>query len=985
MKENIRFRGLSFDKDEQSAAHGELSLCAGVELHDGALRPSVLEGTKVQHEGTDSELTGTLLYVHETPSYRHYITQNDKTLYWYKKDGTDGTVIKTFAQADGDVISVNSVGNTLLVMTENTGLHYILWKETNYKYLGTQIPFLPIEFGPSEQYRAKYDRSTINSDQVGESFYAWRQMPMIAFNSSDISEGAFNPNDQTRIVTISPNFQAPLTEAVHAIINQSNNMIAKDGHFYAPFMLRYCYRLYDGSMVMHSAPVFMNVIHPLSFKVYCTNISVPDFEENVDTHEITTIENGHIEITNGSDDDTDVTVTYTELDEQGTARSYTFRIEYEHVVLQYIPNNVGIRYHIEPEANENYNAILNSLKGDWSDIVKSVDVFVSAPILREDMGELIKQMVIESPSKGVRRSLLMEYKNTMGIWTNPYMRGGVWYRTRRTNNVMFDIPKLSDEQYWQKICDTSNFYKIASYQLDELEVSDGRSLYTELKYDKSVIPNITAQEQMIDEYHTHNQLVPINGNSGMYVYNHRLNLYGMKEKLFEGFSMYNMINWYAATAENVIKIGDITVELDTEDGKKYVKEQNGRYFFIPHYAITKGLLFYPDSRATKMYIRDVNSTTIVLPMKSLNFLNGAVAVGAFFKENLNDFVTTPAVTPPSVNSIVPLPNRIITSEVDNPFVFPLNGRNAVGIGNVKGIAAVTRALSQGQVGDHDLVVFSTDGIWVLKVSSEGTYMAAHNISREVCSNPRSICQLDQSIVFATQRSLSKFVESDVVSISDVLDGPIPNLADMLPDLARAIEDNTDLSTLLDFSTPAVDMFNQGRVFYDYVSSRIVVLQQNTSNAASVALVFSIRDMAWSTMMVPAIRSVIPGYPSPFVQIGGNGDDAGKVMILDRQYGYSGAIPHAGLIITRTLTFSDTMDIIRGFRQLTDSAQMPLLFFYGSNDQRKWQMIGQTAREFYEYMPGHPFRFFRIAINTSMLPSEEYQQLELEIISKYAKL
>jgi hypothetical protein len=337
-----------------------------------------------------------------------------------------------------------------------------------------------------------------------------------------------------------------------------------------------------------------------------------------------------------------------------------------------------------------------------------------------------------------------------------------------------------------------------------------------------------------------------------------------------------------------------------------------------------------------------------------------------------------------------LPNRIITSEVDNPYYFPLEGRNAVGIGSVKGIAAVTRALSQGQVGDHDLVIFSTDGIWVLKVSSTGTYMSSHNISREVCSNVRSICQLDQSIVFATQRNLSKFVESDVVSISEVLDGPIPNLVTMLPGLKEWFSTDTPVGShpdaniwqMLNWGTPAVDMFNHGRVFYDYAGLRVIVLTADTSNA-SVALVFSIRDLAWSTMCVPAIKAVMPGYPSPFVQLGD-----GKVMILDKQYDYTvpqNAVAKTGLIVTRTLTFSDTMDVLRGFRQLTDCAQPSLLFFYGSNDQRTWKMIGQTARDFYEYLPGHPYRFFRIAINTSMLPNEEYQQLELEVINKYAKL
>ena len=975
MKENIRFRGLSFDKDEQSAAHGELSLCAGVELHDGALRPSVLDGTKVQHEGTDSELTGTLLYVHETPSYRHYITQNDKTLYWYKEDGTDGTVIKTFVQADGDVISVNSVGNTLLVMTKNTGLHYILWKDTNYKYLGTQIPFVPIEFRPTKQYTAKFDRSTIDTEASSESTTAWRQ-----FYPGEGKEphNSLSIDQNSKTITIDKDIRSAVTEAVQAIINQANNTVAKDGHFYAPFMLRYCYRLYDGSMVMHSAPVFMNVSLPQSIKVYCDNagtmkekftpsegwIPVPPESQYIDTR------SNAIEIREGDD---------------------TYHTKADNFVLRYSPSNVGIEYLIVPDNwnSPTINSNLKTLKDDWSDIVSSVDIFVSAPILREDFSNLIEKLVQEQDNdrmKGVRATNLINLENEWYIIA-PYEGESITIpQAKFLNNMAFDIPTLSEDAYLQKILDTSSYFKIASYKLEDLKVGWGSQQYefNLLDYDKSIVPNITVQEEMKDDYHTHNQLLPISPESGMYVYNHRLNLYGMKEKLYKGIPLVSMLNNYVAYdsgSPERIFVNSVHVELQTESGKKLVGYFNQAG--TTPYVLSKTLFFYPDSRATKMYIQSnsmASNQYWVLKMEPLNFLNGAVASEAFWKDNLNDFAKT--VTLPDTNDIVPLPNRIITSEVDNPYMFPLNGRNAVGIGNVKGIAAVTRALSQGQVGDHDLVVFSTDGIWVLKVSSEGTYMAAHNISREVCSNPRSICQLDQSIVFATQRSLSKFVESDVQSISAMLDGPIPDLATMFPSLATAFADNTELGKLLRFSTPAVDMFNNGRVFYDYASLRVIVLPAETSRE-SVALVFSIRDMAWSTMRIPAIRAVIPGYPSPFVQTAD-----GKVMILDKQYDYTvpqNAVAKTGLIVTRTLTFSDTMDIIRGFRQLTDSAQMPLLFFYGSNDQRTWQMIGQTAREFYEYMPGHPFRFFRIAINTSMLPSEEYQQLELEVINKYAKL
>lgn len=956
MKENIRFKGLSFSRDEQQAVHGELSLCAGVELHDGALRASVLEGTEVPNKllrvSVDpQDRLVTLKYVHETASYRHFVGVAGKGLYWFNADGTTGgtgAAIHTFGN-DDSILSVNSNGNTLIVLAMS-GVHYILWNDEAYKYLGQQPPLVKMEFRPTEDFKGEYDRSNlpkVHTEYVTnpETYHAWR-----AISQGDTGYAQTYLQADGSEVKIIPDKQAETTEAVWALINQTNNIIANDGHFYAPFMIRYCYRLFDGSMIMHSSPVFMDISLPLSYKVYCLNAQrKADGDHSIilyaDTETLHVNETGELATNNG------LPSGITPLFE---TNKFTFR---------YTPNNVGIQYRVASSSE------LTQLKDEWSDIVESIDIFITAPIVREESGKLIKKLIVEDPQYGVRAASLAK-------WSSIY--GTIWNGDHYNDEFIFDIPKLSEDEYKKKIFDTSTFFKLKSCKLDDISTGS----YQTLDYDKYVVPNITTQEQMIDDYHTHNLLLPISDKSGMYVYNHRLNLYGMKEQLFNGFSLPEMTNECSDTHHGgtTCTVTKVIVELDTEDGKKVV-EHSGNVTLYP-YNITKAMLFYPDARAKKMTLVLSDNSKFVLKMESLSFLNGAAVKELFWKDNLNDFSSIANVPAVSSAATVTMVNKVITSEVDNPFYFPLAGRNTVGVGSIIGLAAVTRALSQGQVGDHDLVVFSTDGIWVMKVSSEGTYMSTHNISREVCSNVNSICQLDQSIVFATQRGLSKFVESDVISISDELDGPMPVWNTLLPSLVAEFPAATAaaMARLLAFGTPAVQMFNSGRVFYDYASKRVVVLPSGAAD--SVSLVFSIRDQAWSTMCVPGILSIVPGYPSPFIQ-----KNDGTVLVLDKQYDYvgQGVQRQPGVVITRTLTFSDTMDVLRGFRQYTDSASMPTLYFFGSNDQRSWKLIGKTSREFYEYLPGHPFRFFRIAVSMSLLPSEVYQQLELEVINKYAKL
>lgn len=1054
-KEVLRFKGLSLNRDEQSAGHGELSLCAGVELHDGALRPSVLEGSKVaesltvdrvEYEGDGNgviirDTQATLLYVHETASYRHLIGRIDQTqvLVWFEKDGTPGSPALIHAFADDDeIISINSVGNTLVVLTK-TGLYYVLWKntESKYKYIGNKMPFIDIRFRPTAQKTATYDLSTFTNEGSEKSVDE-------AFRKIGDKANAFytlNPDGNNTLVNIDKEDRSYITDEVWALINQANDTVKKDGHFYAPFLIRYCYRLYDGTTAMHSAPVFMNVSLPHTFRVYAGTLT------KLTSLKTQTIGKHYVTASETREEVESEETTYYNTPEEKPIESINKKVkieaqsgniyETEDSFLVYYPNNVGIEF-VLPNDDDGVNADnLRKLKEDWSDIIKSVDIFVSPMLVREKSGEQIKTLHTETGDMcGVRNWAKIYYTATRYITESVrteqhFVNNGYTRETYETRekyiNTMFDIPMETEEEYFNKIKDTNTFFLIKSINTDEgtLTVKDGNlNQYDELELDKNVVQNITSQELLKDEYHSHNTLFPIDDNSGMFVYNHRVNLYGMMEKLFEGFALDSMLNEYFTNRVNdgwryndvpddhSYEIQSVYVRINTEDGAKYVKAEIPVETTIKAQRLCQSLLYYPDRRADEMVIilRDNMAMfedpfkALILKMEAHNFLNGAIVTSLFWKDDIDDsdLKYVPVL---DTDDVVAMPNKILTSEADNPYLFSVSGRNTVGIGIIKGVSAVTRALSQGQVGDHDLTVFATDGIWVLKVSSEGTYMNAHNISREVCSNPKSICQLDQSVVFATERSLSRFVESNVVSMSDMLDGPIRKWADILPGLTGYFPDAEHNGTeaqqlirrMLDFDTPAVEMFTKGRVFYDYAGSRVIVLPAADATgvvagepdadatgvvAGTVAMVFSIRDQAWSTMPIPAIKAVVPGYPSPFVQLAADG----SVIMLDKTYDYrqdGETIP--GLIITRELTFSDTMDVIQGFTQYADSETAPVLFLFGSNDQRTWQPIGHSNRWFHNYLPGKPFRFFKVAVFMQMRPSEEYQQLQLEVVNKYAKL
>lgn len=936
MKHEIRFKGLSLDRDELAAQHGELALCGGVELHDGALRPSELNGTPL---GGGDALPGTLLYVHINASYKHYIywTPSPSKLWWAEE--TVNNNVTSWSTHDianffplQDIVSINSVGNTLCVFTTE-GIHYILFKEDDYKYLGQQPPFLELQFN-------MHPVNTVD-DEVKNKIDIEAEFGIPGVSGGFISENGGDDwiqYDQSQTGTggwvIRDEFQAPITESVMAAANKLISDASDAGLFHAPFFIRYCYKMHDGtSLIRHSPPVLM--MPALSDEI---TAEVKDFYR----------------------------VAIANQQYKNYTSKFTCYIEIITAKLQ---------------AKCLDTAVISSLV-EWKDIIKSLDIYITPQITRIDSASLIS-FIKNTYQARLGKGLLDGNYRTINCERH-FRQEGEGTDLITYNQGSLSLPKCTEAEYKEKVRNTSTFYKLASYKLESLQ-SAFSSSFSDLELENNILKNIVVQNQMTDDYKTHNILVPMeSGRGGLYVYNHRLNVFGISERLFEGFSPSVLFPYVDSTHADG-NITKVIITLKTEDGLKKVEKTCNSPFIANALA---DFAFYPDARANGIIFvygeEDYNQKKYKLEEHmSLNGAFYSFANQSFFSAN-------------DGNNLVAMPSKIYTSKMDNPFYFPNlvgdSGINSVGTGIILGLAIVTRALSPSQVGDHDLIIFSTDGIWVAKVSATGTYSSLHNISNEVCIHPKSICQLGQSVIFATNRSLSRFYESDVISISDMLNGPIKNFTTMMPafcglfDSGGALE-NANIKKLLEFNTGAIDYFSKGSVIYDYESKRLIILPENISLTTNVALVFSITDQAWSTMIIPPLITIIPGYPCPFYQLG-NSSDRGKVFVLDKPYPQESGVEatqYKGVIVTRTLVFSETQDVIQGFQQLCDCENMPLMYIYGSNDQKNWVNIGYSNRPYANYLPGHPYRYFRIAMYISMIDTERYQELILDVINKYTKL
>ena len=981
MQQSIRYKGLSLTPDEMAVENGALSLCGNLELHDGALRPSVVCGTKISGTLWVDEAGDTkLVYIHEINGFKNFIGYYEKenSLHWFSEDG--GYMSSIFSLGEGTLKSVSSIGNTLVIICSD-GIHYALYErndayhDDNYLYLGLKPPFLNIRFSVEKKDNPEdYPSGGIDAEGSKNGFReAWQQSTVSCEEAYTKVKGeTWEPGDVC--VDIKEEKASDLTQSIYALVNRTNNIIARNGRFYANFFIRYCYRMFDGSMIMHSAPVFIPVQVPNTYLVQAANFYFPS----------DSFSQGAIDASDDAWNEGNATISsainyenekgYNREDSKGT----TLAVHFKGATFYYYPRNTSLLYFLADSSGKT----LTELK-KWKDVIKSVDFFITPPITNIDTSEKISSLQIRPRC----------YALGMGARSCTYYQNNP---ARKYGFVTVKFPTLADDIYKKKLQNSSVYYKVCSLDLDNFWTQSG----SYLPVDKNAVYQVALQEQMKDDYKTHNYLYA----EGGYVYNHRLNLYGIKEKLFAGFSdavLLPQAEYIKVKGKNAYLVNKIVVRLNTTSGVKYVEQggffnKDGYYYYIEQFLFCNAAKFYPDSRADMMYFfTSYNDEEVVFgfPLTPCEELNGSIHMGTYQDDGDEYIVTAPEY---AVNDVVELSNKIYTSESDNAFYFPLNGINTVGIGTIQGIASTTRALSQGQFGQYPLMAFSTDGIWAMEVSSKGTYSSIHPISREVCSNPKSITQLDQSVLFATNRSLSRIAESQVVSMSDVLDGPGFNISGSLGKFLNFFVDaegdiesvktiKAQMRQLIDFTSSPIEFFQHCQVIYDYKNSRIFCLDvtqtSRASTADTVALCYSIKDNAWSTFLIQNVLTAINSYPHPYIQY-----RDGSVMVLDKGYDYEDPTEYHGIIVTRTLKFDEdnVHDSITGYIHSLTSGSIPIMWLYGSNDNQNWHYIGRLGGMKSSYMATHSYRFFRIALYLKMKSMNQYFATRLEVIRRFNK-
>lgn len=319
------------------------------------------------------------------------------------------------------------------------------------------------------------------------------------------------------------------------------------------------------------------------------------------------------------------------------------------------------------------------------------------------------------------------------------------------------------------------------------------------------------------------------------------------------------------------------------------------------------------------------------------------------------------------------PSLIRVSEAENPLVFPAKNSVQVGSSIVSAMAANTRPISEGQFGDAPLYAFTDEGVWVLMLGEEGTYIARQPANRDICSNPKGILQIDDAVLFPTERGIMMQRGRESECITDVLDGFPFDFTLIYSHSKKNIYYPLSILELQDFEDGEVayvrfrKYMKDASMIYDYYDSRIIVFNPSYS----YAYVYSLKSNLWGTM-VNVFAKRVNSYPESYAI-----NKAGKIVNVYVEK-TSDNIPF--FFCTRPLTLGQgdnykTMFtcIIRGYWTCEANKYNGQVLF-GSNDMKRWFYIGSSIGNSLRNLVGSPYRYFRVAVIGNMNADESISSI-----------
>lgn len=573
---------------------------------------------------------------------------------------------------------------------------------------------------------------------------------------------------------------------------------------------------------------------------------------------------------------------------------------------------------------------------DWKDIVKGIDIFYSEDIYMPNLYSQIESVSTDS--------------------------GSLVFRMEGEGET--NLASLEEE-----LLKKSVFFLWKSYDIDNLP--SGATALTPVSQD-----DLLTATTLPDDERSMDIVGPLNG---AMTYNSRYIMKGAEITLTKGYQWWPAVGSYTGTQVGLAWYF-------------FVKDEDGMTRIVDAVSAAlspeepKSYIIYPNPNCYKAVVV-IEGTAYEFPMKEHPRLNCAYWFGGF-----GDLTGTTASTIPTTFSrTYAAPNKVYASAVRNPFVFHNSGKLTMS-GDVMGVATITKALSEGQYGQHDLYVFTTTGIWTVAVSALGEFTSVHPLSLEVAESPDSITQLDEAVYFVSRSGIKMLSGAGIEDIGPYLKGGPIGLSD--DEKALFVGEYANIKDMV-YDSDEYPSLASYKALWDAVGRRLLI----PSEDYGTMLTYYADSGTWHNYADEngwKAQFAIPSEDGYYISFTRSNDDAVETVV--RYVGFNNwytfhepsDMRTRGLIITRPFDLGepDVRKIIKGIRirgkynktytktegGLTKTLKTVSYILEGSMDGHNWGILSSLGDASY--------KFFRLLIVADLRGDERISWIDVEFDTRF---
>lgn len=885
----IQLRGISRNPSDKMTADGGCAESLNVYLDNDELVP-VMQPKDIS---ASINLTANVplddIYLHKVSSGENpIIIGKDDDVVYLAAWVESRGYVSFLSLESGEELKEITSLGNTLVVAGSENTYYCIYSKGKYEFLGNAIPHIPLELKPRV-----YDKHPSKKDSF-------------SVIVKEIGEEVPAEPDGGKLYLLDPAvWEKAIAENSENLIPYRNKFwsgyqlemlkLVKAGLFYYPVFMRYALKLFDGTYIYQSVPILLGA----GFRrmMECT----------------------------------------IKKEQTGVSDSFI-----RNTIVCTLNNAYSVDARLFPPFNLD----------KWKDVIESIDLFISEPILYPSVNSDFFSMKQEGEQN------VITFQHEIGS-------------------------EAEDEAVKNMLLSTAQFYKIRSYPITNFSaITSGEEIKNREEY--FLTEKLFVLDRLPDDFRSHHTYSP----TQVSTFNNRILASGMTERLYGGEPNPNAL--IMSSSAFVDQTLEVMYEIVGSSGESMFTKPNGIYghdaLSLP--PIVKvlsdtnielmssnhgGFVAYPDTRCVAMYFHEEGNWKKV-PMSPHPYLQCSYAylgIDKILTQALPDFEMVSGLEVNNVSRTY-ASEYIFQSAVDNPFFFPASGRKKIS-GAIIGYAVASRALSQGQFGQFPLYVFTTEGIWAMSTADDGSFLTMYPLSREICSNPDSLTSIDQAVVFMTKKGLMLLQESDIVDLSPNMNGRHYNIEPLAFDLINTQEGFDVYSDALSDRDAFLSFMSAARIGYDYTGKRLICFNESKP----YQYVYKLDTQTWHKVAHEDCFQAKPlnSYPECFVKVV-NAEGETKLMDFSTDLSDLGRRTEKAVIATRPFDL-DAPDILKTIKDVRIRGQFP-------KGAVKFILLGsQDGINFYTLstLRGKAWKMFRIIILADLDATERISWIDVSYETK----